>query len=335
MNPRIPDLLLVLATATAALSAASARRPWREVPVHPGIDTEEYLAFDLALAPTIEASRGRRLDADLTTQLDKLGIHTVRIRVPAQPVVEVSLDDALGEVLAAPVVLHGETETLRAGRLVGEALTARALEAGVVLPTSGQGDNTRLSETVDLPARLRTSTFLDDATMTRLREAGISTVAVKRVAPFTWAHWAGRWAFLLSVCVMLVAVLLKRAARAAPAEGADESADLETLRRELADLAAGAQELADRADSLEAADIHAGLDPLIDGPAYAFVEGRETLQQSAGMAGYALVMDPFSRGERQLARAWSASVDGHAEEARASLKRAAPLLLAATDAFPS
>ena len=114
MKQRIPDLLLVLATATAALSAASARRPWREVPVRPGVDTEEILAFDLHLDPPAESTRGRRLDAELATQLDALGYETVRVRNPAQPIIEVPLEEAPGQVLAAPVVLWGETETLRA-----------------------------------------------------------------------------------------------------------------------------------------------------------------------------------------------------------------------------
>ena len=140
---------------------------------------------------------------------------------------------------------------------------------------------------------------------------------------------------LPSALALLAAVLMKRASRASSTEASEGSSDLADLRRELAALAAGAEELAGHAGSLDAEAIHAELDPLIGGPAYAFVEGREILQASAGMATYALVMDPFSRGERQLARAWSASVDGHAEEARASLARAAPLLRTAAAAFPS
>lgn len=335
MNKNLPNLILALATATAALSAASARRPWREVAVQPGVDTQEVLAFDLELGGPLENTRGLRLSAALATELDSLSFHTVRVRNPAQPIEEIALEDAAGEVLAAPITLANELETLRPGRIVTPALIERAAASGKPLPTVKDGPVTRLSDSIELPKRLRISTYLDDAILNRLRAAGTQTVAVKRVAPFTWEDWSGRWAFTISIFAMLIAIALKRSGSATTTSIAASSASVATLLIALKDLTAGAQALAERADSLDAAAIHAELDPLLTGPAYEFVEGYETLRQNLGMSAYALVMDPFSRGERQLARAWSASVDEHAEESRASLLRAAPLLQNAVDAFPS
>ena len=45
------------------------------------------------------------------------------------------------------------------------------------------------------------------------------------------------------------------------------------------------------------------------------VEGRDALVADLGMAGYAELMDAFSRLERALNRAWSAAADGVPDEA--------------------
>ncbi len=330
MKKRIPDLLLVIATATAALSASSSRRPWKDFGVSPREDHQEFLAFDLQLGPDLKAAKGRRLDADLTTQLDALGFHTVRVRNPATPVVTLPVKESAGEVLAAPVALPGQTQTLPKGRLVDDALKARASEAGVELEMAGE----KLASPAELPKLMRASAFLDDEAISALQSAGVTEVPVKRVAPFEWRYWSGRWAFLLSIFAMAVAVGLKRALATETAESTGPGVGLDTLRALLAELSERAGELSGKAAAMSAAEIHGEVDALLQGPAYAFVEGRATLQKTAGMTSFALVMDPFSRGERQLSRAWSASVDDHAEEARTSLLKAAPLLEAARDAFP-
>ena len=331
MKNRIPDLLLILATATAALSASSSIRPWKELPITPGEDHQEFLAFDLELGPKLEATKGRRLDAELTTKLDALGFHTVRVRNPATPVVTVLVSESAGEVLASPVPLPGQTETLPKGRLVDEALRARAIEAGVSLELNGE----KLAAPTILPKRMRASAFLDEAALEALTAAGVQEVPVKRVAPFKWRYWSGRWAFLLSIVAMAIAVFMKRSFANEASTTTATGVGLDALASILDQLSDATDSLANRANKMSAADIHHEVDSLLQGPAYDFVEARSVLQKKAGMNAFALVMDPFSRGERQLSRAWSASVDEHAEEARASLVKAAPLLQAAKDAFPT
>jgi hypothetical protein len=51
----------------------------------------------------------------------------------------------------------------------------------------------------------------------------------------------------------------------------------------------------------------------------AFVESRDFLQERAGVRIASEVFSSFSRGERYLARAWSALVDGYLEEMRECL----------------
>jgi hypothetical protein len=333
MNQHIPNILLVIGTATGALSGASARLPWRVVAVQPGVEQEEYLAYDLTLGDTVQAERGSRLDAELCTKLDSLGFTTVKVRSPAHPMASLPLAEAKGQVLAKAIALPGQTQEISAGRIVDPALEERATAAGLTLVT--RSTPPRLEEPITLPAELRVSTFLDQKTLDELAAAGVSTVAVKRTQAFAWQDWPGRWAFIISIFVMGVAVVLKRSAMADKGDSGSSLANIGEIKMNLLALAAGADKLADEAASLSASEIHAKLDPLISGPAYAFVENRDALKASAGIRAYAAVMDPFSRGERQLARAWSAAVDGHEAESRASLLRAAPLLHEATDAFPS
>lgn len=331
MWKRIPDLLLILATATAALSASSSRKPWKHFDFKPGEDHQEYLAFDIEDGPQVLMAKGTRLDANATTYLDGLGLSPVRVRNPATPVVTIAVSESAGEVLASPVPLPGQTETLPKGRLVDDVLKARAVEAGVDL----QLTDGKLSSPVDLPKRMRASAFLDQAAIDALQSAGVSEVPVKRVAPFEWRYWSGRWAFLLSVLAMAIAVSMKRAFANEASTSTGTGLDLGALGAILGELSDATNALANKANGMSAKELHHEVDSLLQGPAYNFVEARSILQKKAGMNAFALVMDPFSRGERQLSRAWSASVDEHAEEARASLMKAAPLLQAAKDAYPT
>ncbi|MCY4601785.1 MAG: hypothetical protein OXF27_17915, partial [Acidobacteria bacterium] len=52
------------------------------------------------------------------------------------------------------------------------------------------------------------------------------------------------------------------------------------------------------------------------------VEGRDVLVGTLGMAGFAELMDAFSRLERALNRAWSAAADGVLDEAQRCIDEA-------------
>lgn len=78
-------------------------------------------------------------------------------------------------------------------------------------------------------------------------------------------------------------------------------------------------ELAMDGDSPEARD---AIDKLADLKLGPLVDARGQLIAKHGLATFAEYFGPFSGGERNLARVWSAITDGHAEEARASLAAA-------------
>ncbi|MCH2107476.1 MAG: hypothetical protein MK291_12640, partial [Planctomycetes bacterium] len=61
MKKHIPNLLLIIGTATAALSASSSRRPWRDLDFQAGQDYQEFLAFDVSLGNELKADKGARL----------------------------------------------------------------------------------------------------------------------------------------------------------------------------------------------------------------------------------------------------------------------------------
>jgi hypothetical protein len=80
--------------------------------------------------------------------------------------------------------------------------------------------------------------------------------------------------------------------------------------------------------------LHAGIDPLLGGSVYLIAEGRNVIRQAHGSKVFVAVMDAFARGERKLNRAWSAAVDGHAEESRNSLAAGLPAIREAREAMP-
>lgn len=63
------------------------------------------------------------------------------------------------------------------------------------------------------------------------------------------------------------------------------------------------------------------------------VEGRGQLVAKHGLAGFATYFGPFSAGERNLNRCWSALTDGHAVVAREALEIADQAFVAALDAY--
>lgn len=170
---------------------------------------------------------------------------------------------------------------------------------------------------------------IDAPLAARIREAGIRYIRSDR---FAWAHWPGRWWFVLGLVLGLAGVVSRReaarvAARLARAALTDDptgrSAGIFALRDYLADAAARARQAASDAQNLTAPQIHAAIDPILAGPCYHFAANRTTLIDTLGMSGFAEVMSAFADGERHLNRAWSAAVDGYPDEARSVLSLAA------------
>jgi hypothetical protein len=62
-----------------------------------------------------------------------------------------------------------------------------------------------------------------------------------------------------------------------------------------------------------------------------FIEARESIAHSFGLAAYADVMNCFTAGERYLNRVWSASADGYVDEINDYLDRAKEQFAASLD----
>ena len=164
----------------------------------------------------------------------------------------------------------------------------------------------------------------------RLRAAGVRRV---RVREFAFGRWQHAWLFALAVAGLIAgSVLVRRdTARAQRSRQADEERQPHgTPQAALAEIIAAARGLqrdlpalaadADRARAIieRAGHVQAVL-------ALRVVEGRDALVGTLGMAGYAELMDAFSRLERAMNRAWSAAADGVLDEALRCIDEAVAL----------
>lgn len=197
----------------------------------------------------------------------------------------------------------------------------------------GEG-NLELAETLTLPRRIAKGTYLDDALIGLFREQGIESVSVVVTAPFSWSGWSQRWYFLGAVTLILVAIALKRGAKAEVATSPDGTTPVGEVWLALELLLQESRELAEAAPNLTADALHRAIDPIHSGSLYRIIDGRESVRASLGLAGYAHVFGPLAAGERMLNRAWSAAVDGYLEEARECAERAAPHFAEALSAWP-
>lgn len=342
MKRHLANLLLVLGTVLGVLAAAESRRTNRVLALDRPLAGAEFLAADVPGAGKVPlAEAGEPVTEELRLRLLGSGIHRVRVRRPPVDHRTVPLEEAAGAVLASPVVLPGESERVRAGRLLSPTLVERAAEAGIErmrvrdsegefeLPTAEPPKPKELArlelvEDLALPARIEAGRFIDEGTLERLARAGIATVEAKVSAPFSFAAWEWKWWFALAVLAMVAGISLKRPSTAAPAtDRGIESGPLAEWLDETLDTTRG---LAEAGAELEPTELHQRLGALLAGPVHAFVEAREQLRERLGLHAFAEVMGPFSSAERRLNRAWSASVDRNVPEARSCLTEAVPLL---------
>jgi len=352
MAKHIGNLLLVLGVVIGALAAAGAKKAYRTIVL--GDETAwpgEFVFRDVASPASrnvLLAREGQELSADVVALLREEGIASVRVRRPALESERFSLSDVqavAGRVLHTPVVRAGEVDPLSPGRVVTADLVERARAAGLEsLPVRAQDGSEaslsllpagaeialageRLHRAIDLPARIEGGTYLDDERIAELWAAGVDAIDVKTRVRFSLADWSDKWRFLVAVLLTIAGVAVKRRAPGVEAgEGGTPAAGGVDLAGALAELERGLAEIKARLAEIEAGELQRALDPLLAGPAYAFLEGREALRARGGIALYAAVMAPFSSAERKLHRAWSAAVDGAVEEARDCVAAALPFL---------
>lgn len=134
-------------------------------------------------------------------------------------------------------------------------------------------------------------------------------------------HWP-LYAIALSVGVVGVG-LLRKTRRLDATHSGKVAANLRTLQQSLRALRDKLDTLLSQPERLDVFEIHAWIDAELMPEIGQFVESREALVHTCGLATYAAVMTDFSIGERNINRAWSASADGYVDEVWSCLERAA------------
>ncbi len=141
------------------------------------------------------------------------------------------------------------------------------------------------------------------------------------------ADWftAGGVGWLTGVVLIVLGAGLARkelAAHAASGGGGDKVDFPATIQA----VVSGISELEKRLETLkfdeDAPDARERVDSLMATHIEPVVDGRGQLIAQHGLATFAQYFGPFSGGERNLGRCWSALTDGHAEEARQAAARA-------------
>ena len=170
-------------------------------------------------------------------------------------------------------------------------------------------------------------TELTPEVQARLRAAGVRRVRVKEFDAGRWQH---AWLFVLAVVGLVAGSALVRrdAARVRQRRQAGEGGRPQgTPQAAVAEIIAAARDLqrdlpAMSADADRARAIIERVGRVQAVLALRVVEGRDVLVGTLGMAGFAELMDAFSRLERALNRAWSAAADGVLDEAQRCIDEA-------------
>jgi len=127
------------------------------------------------------------------------------------------------------------------------------------------------------------------------------------------------------VALVVAGAVLARRQRAAEAtaEGGDGRVDFDAaVHRLLAEVDALAELLEPLEIDRDHPEVRDRLDALAAEVIGPVVEGRMQLVARHGLGAFTGYFSPFSAGERNLARCWSAITDGHAVVAREALQRA-------------
>lgn len=304
------DVVAMTRLVNAGIERVRVRFPARDSEVVP-IDEAEgrVLSEDILLEGETQTLKTNRvLSSAVVQRAQDAGIETIRVREQGSddpPTDYPTMDAPEPQVEGAPY-------DSRYWRLDEET--------GEVDPISGPDgvdvDTFELAADLVLPSRMPKSSFLEEVRVAKLRELGVTEVAVKTRAPFTWSGWTQRWWFLGAVLIVLAAIALKR--MDAEDHAADESGKTpaDGVRAALGQVISECEQLAASAPTMDADALHRAIDPITSGALYRVVEGREAVKAALGLGGFAEVYGPLASGERVLNRAWSAAVDGYLEEAQ-------------------
>ena len=128
--------------------------------------------------------------------------------------------------------------------------------------------------------------------------------------------------FLVGCAISLLGLVIWRKALAALATSHEASSEKQDALSLLNALMEPAKKLGEEIDSLGEEAINSRADTLIETYVLPFAEDRNSIIQEFGMDVGADALCTMAFGERMLNRVWSASADGHVQEARACFPQA-------------
>ena len=128
--------------------------------------------------------------------------------------------------------------------------------------------------------------------------------------------------FLVGCAITILGLVIWRKALAAAHVVHSAESEKQDAMALLAALMGPAKKLGSEIDSLDVETINSRADDLIETYVLPFAEDRKSILQEFGMDLGADVLCTMAFGERMLNRVWSASADGHVQEARACFPEA-------------
>lgn len=131
----------------------------------------------------------------------------------------------------------------------------------------------------------------------------------------------GYFAAALAVGAVGVGLIRFGAHREKRVEGKLAS-DIQSIESSLKRIVENMTGLNAQKSSINTYDVRHRIDELFPEDLAVFVEARESIVHSHGLAAYADVMSSFAAGERYLNRVWSASADGYIDEVNAYIEKA-------------
>ncbi|OHB66365.1 MAG: hypothetical protein A2Y77_14660 [Planctomycetes bacterium RBG_13_62_9] len=144
------------------------------------------------------------------------------------------------------------------------------------------------------------------------------------------AVWWG-W-FAVAVAVGFVGVVLVQMGRRRHMRAVGRiSSNMQALEQSLRRIVENMTRLDAEKEAIDTYDVRRQIEELFADDLNTFVEARESIAHSYGLAAYGDVMNCFAAGERYLNRVWCASADGYIDEVHQYLSKAKEQFAAGLD----
>jgi len=159
--------------------------------------------------------------------------------------------------------------------------------------------------------------------------AGFLAGSLAAVLNETQVRWA--W-FIPAVAVGTVGLVMVRMSHRQQSRAAERlTSNMQAIEESLRRIAENMTRLNADKHAIDPYDMRHRIEELFADDLNTFVEARESIAHSYGLAAYADVMSCFAAGERYLNRVWSASADGYIDEINDYLDRAKEQFAASLD----